>query len=35
MIFTGLYLAQEFSVFTGIQHDTQQVGITTRTNPDL
>jgi len=27
MIFTGLYLAQEFSVFPAIQHDDQQVGI--------
>jgi len=27
MIFTGLYLAQEFSVFSGSQRDNQQVGI--------
>jgi hypothetical protein len=27
MIFTGLYLAQEFSVFSTIRHDAQQVGI--------
>jgi len=27
MIFTGLYLAQEFSVFSGSQRDDQQVGI--------
>ena len=27
MIFTGLYLSQEFSVFPAIQHDDQQVGI--------
>lgn len=27
MIFTGLYLAQEFSVFTGIRRDDPQVGI--------
>lgn len=27
MIFTGLYLAQEFSVFTSIRRDDQQVGI--------